>query len=281
MDVPAADLPFPLPASDAAARVAFVGPAVPFAHAVPGPSAGALDTAFLDPGDAAGLAAFAPETIVAFGSASTAALGDPPVPVLAVIAGTDQVPPGADRTVTLDPYTRAPTPWRCVALPIADDLFRAPVTPDAAPEALFVGPLPDAPEPALARVIADFGLRAALDGAAGDPAQLAVHLPGRRPDGAGSLAPLHVAAGRLLLSGRLDPDFGLLAGVHYVEVRDADELDLRLHQLAQRPEAYDRVRRQGHRAAWRRRASVLWPRLLTDFWRELAAFGTARTPRSA
>jgi hypothetical protein len=277
-----ADLPFALPAAGAPARVAFVGPAVPFEHVALTRPAGGLQPAFLDPVDAPGLVAFDPEAIVAFGADAVAALDGRPVPVLAVLEAAGPAPAGADRVVSPDPFgwdaARGwPPPWRCVALPIADELYRRPMTAQGPPRPILAGPPPADPDPALARVLADFAPAPVLDGAPGADADVAIHLAGGGASSYSPLAALHLAAGRLLLAQRIDPGFGLRPGTDYVEVRDADELDLRLHQLTQRPETYDRIRLQGHRTSRRLRASLVWPRLLGDLFRDLAAFGTQRT----
>jgi hypothetical protein len=254
---------------------------VPFAHVALTRTAGGLEPAFLAAGDAAALDAFDPEAVVAFGADTVAGLDGRPVPVLAVLETAGPAPEGADRVVSPDPFgwdsTRGwPPPWRCLALPIADELYRDPVTARRPPRPLLAGPLPEDPDPALARVLADFAPVPALDGAARADADVAIHLAGRGESSYSPLAPLHLAAGRLLVAQRFDPGFGLRPGTDYVEVRDADELDLRLHQLTQRPETYDRIRLQGHRTSRRLRASHVWPRLLGDLFRDLAAFGTQR-----
>jgi hypothetical protein len=279
--VPRADLPFALPAPGAPARVAFVGPPTPYRHVSLSYPLSDVEPAFFAPEDAAGLDAFAPAAVVAFGADSVAALDDRPVAVLAVLEAAAPPPPGADRVLSPDPFgwdrrRGMPPPWRCAALPVDDVLFRDPVTQHAPPRALLCGPAPTAPDPAFARVLQDFALEPALDGAPDSGATVAINLSGRGPSSYTPLAALHLAAGRLLLSERIDPGFGLEAGTDYVEIRDADELDLRLHQLIQRPETYDRIRIQGHRKSRRLRASLLWPRVLGDLWRDLAAFGTER-----
>lgn len=276
-----AELPYALPAAGAPARVAFVGPPTPFAHFTLTTPLDHLVPAFFAPDDTAALDAFDPATVVAFGAESVAALDGRPVPVLAILEAAAPVPPGADRILSPNPFgwdpgRGMPAPWRCAALPVDDMLYREPVTPDDVPRLIVAGPLPAQPCPAFARVLADFAPQPALDGAPGADATVAINLTGRGPYSYNPLAPLHLAAGRLLISERLDPGFGLEAGSDYVEIRDADELDLRLHQLAQRPRTYDRIRIQGRRKSRRLRASLLWPRLLGDLWRDLAAFGTER-----
>ncbi len=75
----------------------------------------------------------------------------------------------------------------------------------------------------------------------------------------------------------MDPGFGLDEGIHYIRVDDRYDLDLRVHQLQQMPDAYDRVRLRGNHFAQQFRASRVWPRLVRDLVADLRAFGTERT----
>jgi hypothetical protein len=87
---------------------------------------------------------------------------------------------------------------------------------------------------------------------------------------------LHLAAGHLVFSERLEPAYGLEPGIDFVEVAGEDELDLRIHQLHQMPDVYDRVRIRGHHKSRQFAASKVWPRVIADFLADLAAFGTDR-----
>jgi hypothetical protein len=65
-------------------------------------------------------------------------------------------------------------------------------------------------------------------------------------------------------------------GIDFLEVEDRDQLNLRLHQLAQQPDVYDRIRVRGRDKAEQYRASRLWPQVIGDFLADVEAFGTHR-----
>jgi hypothetical protein len=59
-------------------------------------------------------------------------------------------------------------------------------------------------------------------------------------------------------------------------VKGRDEFSLRMHQVHQRPDAYERVRIRGRDKADQFRASRVWPAVLRDLLADLEAFGTER-----
>jgi hypothetical protein len=76
---------------------------------------------------------------------------------------------------------------------------------------------------------------------------------------------VHLAAGHLVIAEALPgPRYGLRPGHDYLEVADRDELRLRVAQLHRAPDAYDRVRIQGHHASLPFAASRVWPRVIAD-----------------
>ena len=75
---------------------------------------------------------------------------------------------------------------------------------------------------------------------------------------------LHLASGHLVLSEPLEPTFGLQPGIDFIEFVGREELNLRLHQIHQQPDAYERVRIRGRDKADQFRASRVWPALVRD-----------------
>ena len=92
---------------------------------------------------------------------------------------------------------------------------------------------------------------------------------------------LALAAGQLVVTEVLEPLYGLEPGMDFVQVSDRYELDLRVHQLQQMPDMYDRVRIRGHHKSRQFAASKVWPRVIGDLFADLAAFGTERRARAA
>jgi hypothetical protein len=86
-------------------------------------------------------------------------------------------------------------------------------------------------------------------------------------------APLHLAAGHLLVCEPLVPPRGLEPGLDHLVVEAPDQLMRVLDQAALRPAAFERVRVRGRLKAEAFRASLVWPRLLGDLADDLAAFG--------
>jgi hypothetical protein len=92
---------------------------------------------------------------------------------------------------------------------------------------------------------------------------------------------LHLAAGHLVFTEVLEPPYGLEPGLEIVQVSDHFELDLRIHQLHQMPDMYDRVRIRGHHFSRQFAASKVWPRVIGDLFADLRAFGTERVVAAA
>jgi hypothetical protein len=311
-------LPYALPAPDVPLRVAFVGQRTYFETALLEAPAKGVVPSFVDfrAGDEAepmlaALAAADPHVVVVFrpDTIPPGALGGVRAPVLGF--ATEPLPRAGrsghpeldyhlaelrkadrgnfDRVVCADPLgweaasELLPT-WRCLPLPVADSLYRAPVPSRRPPRIVFIG------HPTMHRETALLGLKHQFDlphyahALLGDElrrvlaeADVGIALRNDRWLTAfQNVVLLHLAAGHLVLSEPLDPKFGLDAGIHYVEVQDQYDLDLRVHQLVQQPDAYDRVRIRGHHFSRQFAASRVWPRLLRDLLVDLEAFGTER-----
>lgn len=263
-------LPPPL---DAPVRVAFLGPAPATAvHALHAP-AGGLAPTFLDVRAgvdpellAAELRALAPHVVVAL---------DPGVVPVEALAGL--------RAATLaagpaEGYDRALGTWRAMPLPVDDALFAPVRRASSPPRVVFLGASTPHREGVLvgAKHVHEVvhwahGLDRSrlLDVLAA--ADVGIALRASEAPGFAESALLHLAAGHLLLSERLTPTFGLEPGIDHLTFRSPGELLFLLDGLRLRPDAYERVRLWGRAKAEGHRASVVWPRIVGDLLRELAA----------
>ncbi len=197
-------------------------------------------------------------------------------------------PSNFDRIVSFDPLI-APTAdafmpvWRSLPLPVADR-FYAPVTPlRRRPRLLFVGRSTPHREEILTRLKHEFDLMHVAFGLSGDDLvramgdhDVAVNLHNEPYPSFENRVCLHLAAGHLVLSEKLSPTHGLEPGIDYLEVAGAPMLVRIARELMRYPDAFHRVRVHGRRKAEHYRASRVYPRLVGDLWRDLAAFGTER-----
>jgi hypothetical protein len=197
-------------------------------------------------------------------------------------------PANFDRIVSFDPLI-VPTAdeftpvWRSLPLPVADR-FYAPVRPVAGrPRMLFVGRSTPHRERLLTRVKHEFDLMHIAFGVAGDDLaavmathDVAINLHNEPYPSFENRVCLHLAAGHLVISETLIPTHGLEPGIDYLEVGSAPALLRLARELVRFPNAHERVRVRGRRKAEDYRASRVFPRLVEDLWRDLAAFGTAR-----
>ena len=174
--------------------------------------------------------------------------------------------------------------WRSTPLPVADWVYRAPTPSRRPPRIIFIGfstmhrettilPLKHALDiPHYAHALMGRELREVL---AASDVGINVHNDATLISFENRVL-LHLAAGHLVVSEPLDPQFGLEPGLDYVHVGNPDDLRLRVHQIHRRPAAYDRIRIRGHHKSRQFRASHVWPRVIGDLFDDLAAFGTER-----
>jgi hypothetical protein len=205
-------------------------------------------------------------------------------------------PANVDRVILTDPWsvgaaaTLLPT-WRSMPLPVADHLYRAPVPamPHRPPRVVFIGYSTLHRESILLRSKHNFDIKHYAHGLMGDDlvevlaeADVGINVHGQPQIPAfDSRLFMHLAAGHLVLSEELDPTFGLEPQVDFVPFAGDGELDLLMHQLHQRPEAFDRIRIYGHHTSRQFAASAVWPRVIGDLFDDLRAFGTARSVAAA
>ena len=282
------------------ARVAFAGAPRYALRSLEAPEA-----RFFAPGERTGLEAFAPEVVVAFVSeewdpglvAGLDALtigwipdgvprqspgDDPPdqAGALARIAARDLR--GLDRVVAGDPLVADRVgAWRSVALPVADSVFVERVDVDAEPLPLCIGPVGRDRDWILEVSRWRQGLVRG-DGER-DPEQLrallaraavGINVHAQPSELMEEWVPLHLAAGHLLVSERLGPAArGLVPGVDYVEVANLEEIEVAVWSIQEWPEAHVATRVQGRLKAELFRASAVYPRLISDALRDVAAFG--------
>lgn len=198
-----------------------------------------------------------------------------------------------DRIITFDPLSAAAAPpgldvWRSVPLPVDDRLF-APVRPAADPPLVgFIGYSTDHREAWLVDAKHHFDVLHVAHGIAGEALRglfgrldVALNLHGHPYPSFENRVCLHLAAGHLVISEPLSPTHGLEPGIDFLEVRSPHQLLLAVQRLREGRTTYDAVRRRGRRKAEVFRASRVWPRLLADLTRDVAAFGSGRRSRAA
>jgi len=174
--------------------------------------------------------------------------------------------------------------WRSMPLPVDDRLFRAPTPSRHPPQVVFIGYSTMHRELSLLGLKHAFDLRHYAHALMGRElretladADAGINLHGEElVQSFENRVLLHLAAGHLVFSERLEPLYGLEPGLDFLEIADREELALRIAQLHRMPDAYDRVRIRGHHKVRQYRASDVWPRVLRDLFADLAVFGTDR-----
>jgi hypothetical protein len=195
-----------------------------------------------------------------------------------------------DRVINFDPYgwdaaAELLPLWRSMPLPVDDRLYRTPRPSRRPPQVIFIGYSTMHREQSLLGLKHEFDLRHYAHALMGQElrevlagADAGINLHGERwVHSFENRVLLHLAAGHLVFTEKLEPPYGLEPGIDVLEVDDPDELDLRVHQLQQMPDMYDRVRIRGHHKSRQFRASEVWPRVISDLFDDLVAFGTARS----
>jgi hypothetical protein len=162
--------------------------------------------------------------------------------------------------------------WRRAPWPVNDRVFElAPPAPGAA--ALVVS-ASEEQRAALVTELAIRGLpgkgseRLTLAGLRAAAAVLFVSEPGAPLAACAMAVP---AAGRVLVSWRPSPSFGLLRDIDYFDAATPKEAVQYADGVLRRPSAYDRLRHWGRLTAERHRASLVYGRLAADLELEEAA----------
>jgi hypothetical protein len=293
-------------------RVAFVGQSTFFRACVPPEQGGHLETTFIefregkDPAPMrAALDRFAPDAVVLFRPevVPPGTLADVAVPVIGFLTepvprtlaarphpdlakrGRDLErldPANIDRLVTFDPLI-APVAervfpiWRSLAIPVADQLFRAPAPLRVDPLRLvFVGRSTPHRETFLAPVKASYDLLHVafgagieeLDGLLRDH-DVTLNLHNEPYPSFENRVCLHLAGGHLVISEALDPRHGLEPGRDYLEVVSPDDMLSALREVEADPERADAIRASGNAQAERFRASAVFGAMIEDLLAEV------------
>jgi hypothetical protein len=266
--------PYPLPPLGAPLRVAFLGSASTSGASALHEPANGLEPRFFDLRTRPALADFAPHVVVALEPLAPGTLDGVEAARLAVGAGAA---PGFDRVLGTPGATGV---WRTRPLPVDDRLFGE-VTPSRRPpRTLVVGRSTEHREWILTPAKHDHDVVHYTHGLTGDAlrdqlrqADVGVALTPEPGHGFPSAALLHLAAGHLLLTERLNPACGLEPGIDFLQLNSRDDLLTILMQLRLHPDAYERVRIRGRLKAEEHRASKVWPRLVHDLVHDLRVFG--------
>ena len=193
-----------------------------------------------------------------------------------------------DRIVAFDPLfvetaEEIMPVWRSLPLPVADRYYRDVRPINGAPRVCFVGRSTEHRERFLLPIKHEFDILHLAFGVDADRLEdvldehdVTINLHNEPYESFENRVCIHLAAGHLVISERLNPRHGLEPGIDYVEIGSPDELlDLML-ALHRWPGSYDRVRVRGRMKAEQYRASEVYPRLINDLYLDLARFGTER-----
>jgi hypothetical protein len=194
-----------------------------------------------------------------------------------------------DRIVTFDPLSAEAAAragvdvWRSLPLPVDDRVFAEPTLRNPRGKVLFLGYSTEHREAWLVDAKHHYDVLHVAHGLHGEALRdlfartdVAVNLHGEPYPSFENRVCLHLAAGHLVLTEPLSPRHGLEPGIDLIEVRSPRMLLLALERLRVEPRLFEAVRRRGRRKAEQFRASRVWPRLLEDFERDVAAFGGRR-----
>jgi hypothetical protein len=183
-----------------------------------------------------------------------------------------------DRVIVTDPRSIEPARalglpvWRSLPLPVDDALYRAPRPSARPPRIIYLGHSTMHREETLIGLKHEFDLPHYAYGLLDDDLRDVLHaadaglVVGNDP-GLGVLDHtmlVHLAAGHLVVAEPPHERRGLLPGVHYLEAADRDAFRRIVARLHATPDAWDRVRVQGHHAARPFAASRAWPRIVAD-----------------
>lgn len=190
-----------------------------------------------------------------------------------------------DRIVSFDPLVvdsasdRLPI-WRSMPLPVADEYFLPVERWSAPPRPTFVGRstrhreawLLDSKHYEDVLHIAHGLFGAELREFLAQP-MLSINLHNERYPTFEVRVPLCLASGHLVASETLSPLHGLEPDIDHLEMIAPMNLLPIIYQLKSDPNAYHQTRLMGRMKAEQFRASTVYPRLVTDLFEDVAAFG--------
>src|SRR4051794_327834 len=193
-----------------------------------------------------------------------------------------------DRVVAFDPLfvetaEEIMPVWRSLPLPVADRYYRevGPIT--GPPRVCFVGRSTEHRERFLLPIKHEFDILHLAFGVDADRLEdvldehdVTINLHNEPYESFENRVCIHLAAGHLVISEKLNPRHGLEPGIDYLEIYTPEQLLDMLVPLHRWPGTYDRVRIRGRQKAEQYRASAVYPRLIHDLYLDLAAFGTER-----
>jgi hypothetical protein len=197
-----------------------------------------------------------------------------------------------DRVVSFDPLIAETAAsvlpvWRSLPIPVADSLYMDVRERTHPPRLLFVGRSTEHRERLLAPVKRSHPIVHIGHGLFDEPlmrflrsADVQLNLHNNPYPSFENRVCIALAAGHLVVSEPLSPSHGLQAGVHYLEVQDAQTLLALVDELAQDPHAYLDVQAAGRRQAERFRASTAYPPLVRDALSDVAAGSSRSRSRS-
>jgi hypothetical protein len=200
----------------------------------------------------------------------------------------DVDPTGFDRVVSFDPHIARTADdvlpiWRSAPLPVADRYYAPIPERSGPPRPLFVGRSTKHRERFLERakhhydvLHLAFGIDAdGLEEALRDH-DVGINVHNEPYPSFENRVCLHLAAAHLVLSEPLDPLHGLEPGIDFLEVHNGGQLEAALWTMHRFPGLHHRIRVRGRRKAEQYRASAVWPRLVRDMLRDVAALGGRR-----
>ena len=197
-------------------------------------------------------------------------------------------PSNFDRIVSFDPLVattaaRIVPVWRSLPLPVADRFFLEPRERRMTPSILFTGRSTPHREAFLGSAKHFYDVIHLVHGVTDDrlieflgEVDVGLNLHNEPYPSFENRVCVYTAAGLVVVTEPLSPTNGLEPGIDYLEVRTPDELMSALFDLKRDIHAYRRVRVRGRAKAERFRASRVYPELVADLLRDVAAYGSAR-----
>jgi hypothetical protein len=194
-------------------------------------------------------------------------------------------PSQVDRVVSFDPHIARTADsvlpiWRSAPLPVADRYYAPVPERSGLPRPLFVGRSTKHRERFLARAKHHYDLLHLAFGVDADGLEEAlrehdvgINVHNEPYPSFENRVPLHLAAGNLVVSEPLSPLHGLEPGIDFLEVHNGGQLEAALWTMHRFPGLHHRIRVRGRRKAEQYRASNVWPRLVGDLLRDVAAHG--------